>query len=1237
VLPPDSMQLTAPTPFGLCSVLSRRMFASEHSSQRKQAQAMARDLRRTRKKTLPIVGIGASAGGLEAFRQMLEKLPVDTGMGFVFVQHLDPTHASQLTELLSRATKLSVFEARNQMVVKPNAIYVIPPNKSMAIVGRVLKLTPRGQGQAYNMPVDRFLKSLAKECGRSAISVILSGTATDGAEGTKAIRSGGGITFAQDEKSAKYDGMPRAAVLTGCVDFVASPRGIANELARISRHPYVHHALPEKAVVAKDATSNDLNHIFRLVRSHAGLDFTHYKPNTIDRRIQRRMAVHRLHNLGQYTRYLKSHPEEVETLYEDLLISVTGFFRDVAAFNILKKKVLPRIINGLRRGDSLRIWVPGCATGEEVYSLAILLLEHLGDRAGSIPIQIFATDISERALAKARVGLFSENIVGDVSSVRLRRYFAKVPGGYQISKAVRELCLLAKQNVAKDPPFSNLDLISCRNVLIYLDPLLQKRVFSIFHYALKPNGFLLLGGSETITGFEQFFGPVDRKCRIYVKRATAIRPTVDFSLDDHPDEELVLPHKATRGRVPAIDMQREADRILLGRFAPASVLVNEDMEILQFRGHTGLYLEPAPGSASLNLLNMTREGLFMELRTAIHKARKQGVPIRREGLRVKSNGGSRNVSIEVVPIESANARERHYLVLFQESDQQVPSAEFATKTHPEKVEKFEKTTARLEQELTATKEHMRSMVEEFEEANEELKAANEEIQSSNEELQSTNEELETAKEELQSTNEELTTVNEELQNRNTELALTNNDLVNLLVSVNLPILMLDPDLRVRRITPAAEKVLHVLPTDIGRLVTDLRLPINVPDLESMIAESIDSLSVKTREVQDRSGHWYLLRIRPYRTTDNKIDGAVIKLLDIDPLKRSLQEAEAARDYANAIVKTIREPLIVLNRQLRVETANRAFYQLFHVTKEETEGKFIYDLGGKQWNIPALREVLEDILPRNSQLADFEVDHVFPKIGRRIMLLNARHLQRDGEDSQMILLALEDITERKKLEKAVLDVSESEQQRIGRDLHDGLGQHLTGISFMSESLEDRLTAQGLPEAAGLAAKVTKRLKEAVTQTRDLAKGLFPVELKTHGIVPALQKLALNTEKLFRIVCRFKGETSLQIRSESVSRHLYRIAQEAVFNAVKHSHGKHIVIHLAAKHDSITLTVTDDGVGINRKRVNASDMGLHIMQYRASVIDARLEIGRGPRGGTIVTCVVKDADGKRGIHEKSAQGK
>jgi two-component system, chemotaxis family, CheB/CheR fusion protein len=1178
----------------------------------------------------PIVGIGASAGGLEAFRHVLEKLPVDTGLGFVFVQHLDPTHESQLTGLLSRVTRLPVFEVRNQMVVKPNHIYVIPPNKRMVIVGRTLKLSPRRQGLAHNMPVDTFLKSLAKACGRSAIGVILSGTASDGAEGIRAIRAEGGITLAQDDNSAKYTGMPRAAVATGCVDFVASPRAIAAELARVSRHPYINHTRPERAIDAEEEAGDDLSHVYRLLRLATGVDFTHYKPNTIRRRIQRRMAVHRLHKLAQYEQYLKSHPGEAETLYEDLLINVTSFFRDSGAFAALRKRVLPKIINGRRDNDAIRIWVPGCSTGEEVYSLAIMLLEYLGDKASNIPIQFFATDISERALARARLGVFPDNIVADVSPPRLRRYFARVSGGYQISKAIRELCIFAKQNITKDPPFSNLDLISCRNVLIYLNPLLQKRVMPIFHYALRPNGFLLLGGSESISGFENLFGPLDRRHRVYVKRAAA-RPRVDFSFGDYPVNEAEPPRKPASVGVPAFDVQREADRVLLGRFAPASVLVNEHMEILQFRGHTGSYLEPAPGSASLNLLKMVREGLFMELRNAIHKARRQGLSIRREGLRIKSNGDARVINIEVVPIKSAGMRERHFLVLFEDGDHDRPPDAAVPRARLEKPEKPGKATARLEQELTATKEYMQSVVEELEDANEELKAANEEIQSSNEELQSTNEELETAKEELQSTNEELTTVNEELQNRNTELGQLNNDLTNVLTSVNLPILLLGADLRVRRITPAAEKVLHLLSTDVGQLVTDLRLPIDEPDLERLITESIDTLSVKTREVRDHDGHWYLLRIRPYRTSENKIDGAVIKLLDIDELKRSLQEAEKARDFAKAIVETVREPLLVLNQDLKVQVANRAFYQVFHAAREATEGKFIYDLGDKQWNIPALRALLEDILPRNSHLTNFEVAHVFPKIGQRIMVLNARRLQRDGDDTHLILLAIEDITERKVLEKAVLDISEAEQQRIGRDLHDGLGQHLTGISFISETLQDRLASRSSPEAE-LAAKVTTRIREAITQTRDLAKGLFPVELKTHGIVAALQKLALNTETLYKIGCRFNGQMALQIHQESVSRHLYRIAQEAVFNAVKHSRGKHITINLAERDGRITLTVKDDGIGISPDRLLDSNMGLHIMKYRASMIDGKLDVRRGPRGGTVVMCSVENAKGKRGNREK-----
>lgn len=974
----------------------------------------------------PIVGIGASAGGLEAFTQLLDHLSSDTGMAYVLVQHLDPKHESILTELLSRATKMPVSQVKDGMPVEPNHVYVIPPNTNMAIVHRILQLVPRTETRGQHMPIDYFLRALAEDQGSRAIGVILSGTASDGALGLEAIKAEGGITFVQDEKSAKYSGMPRSAIAVSPVDFILPPEGIAKELARIGRHPYVIHAQITEAETPFPKSEEEVfGKIFMLLRSATGVDFTHYKYNTLRRRILRRMALHKFEKPGDYLKYLKDNRAEMEALYQEILIKVTGFFREPETFEALKREVFPKLMANRPQDQAIRLWVPGCATGEEVYSLAICLLEFLDEKRGpTIPIQIFATDISEAALEKGRAGLYIENIALDVSPERLRRFFVKVDGKYQISKSIREMCVFARQNVFKDPPFSRLDLISCRNVLIYLDLSLQKKVMPIFHYSLKPAGFLMLGTSETIGAFADLFALVDKKHKIYARKATLARPHIDFGAGEQRLDKKEISKGA--GRVSeeswaGFDVQKEADRIVLTRYAPAGVLVNEDMEILQFRGHTSAYLEPSPGKASLNLLKMAREGLLLELRTAIHKAQKGKATVKKAGIQVKHNGLFKEVNIEVVPIDSASPRERHYSILFEEA--QPPESKEAKARRVKVVAKKkeneqERRHAHLKQELAATREYLQSIIEEQEATNEELKSANEEILSSNEELQSTNEELETAKEELQSTNEELTTVNEELQNRNLELSQLNNDLGNLFASVNLPIVMLGSDLRIRRLTPLAEKALNLIPADIGRPITDIKLNLNLPDLEPLLLEVIGTVSTREREVQDREGRWYSLRLRPYRTTDNKIDGAVMVLVDIDMLKRSHEQLKESRDYVHAIVETVREALIVLDGNLCVQTANRSFYQTFQAKPEETESRFIYELGNGQWNIPRLRELLKELISKSAEFQDFEVTHEFPGIGRKVMRLNARRIYQEASRRQLILLAIEDISERQQMEGAL---------------------------------------------------------------------------------------------------------------------------------------------------------------------------------------------------------------------------
>ena len=993
------------------------MRKSVQPSEPKSPPSGQEEVTQPRQKNFPIVGVGASAGGLEAFRQLLRHMRTNLGMGIVLVQHLAPKYDSALADLLSRFTKLPVSEVKDGIAVEPNHVYVIPPNCNMAILNGFLHLMPREVTQGHHLPIDYFLRSLAVDRGERAIGVILSGTASDGTLGLKAIKAQGGITFAQDEKSAKYSGMPHSAVAAGYVDFVLPPSGIARELERIRRHPYVTQAKPGEALEVLSEGENQLSRIFVLLRNLSGVNFAFYKPTTIQRRVRRRMLVHRIEKLRDYFKFLQEDHAELEALYQDILIHVTGFFRDPATFEVLKKEVFPALIANRKDRSPIRIWVPGCSTGEEVYSIAISLLEFLNEKGTHFPILIFATDVSEVSIERARSGMYLVNIAADVSPERLRRFFTKVPQGYQISKTIRDMCVFARHDVTQDPPFSRLDLISCRNLLIYLGFVLQKKVLPLFNYSLNPGGFLMLGVSESITGFDEHFKLLDKKHKIYAKKSSMPRPVFKF------DPAELAPGKGkawmnVQEAAAGFDAQKESERILLSKYVPAGVVVNEDLEILLFRGRTGPFLEPAAGQASFSLPRMAREGLLTDLRAAIHKAKKEERVVRKEGIQVKSNGRLVTVHLEVVPFKGPLPRDRYFMVLFKESARPAsPESRRAkgraARSPLQKAEELE--GARVRAELAETKVTLQSIIEQQEATNEELRSSNEEVLSSNEELQSTNEELETAKEELESTNEELTTLNEELQNRNVQLSVANNDLNNLLGNASIPIVMVDSDLRIRRFTPIAEKVLNIIPADVGRPIGNVRPSVEIPDLEQLIMAAMNTLSVRELEVQDQAGHWYLLRVRPYRTSENKIEGAVVTLHDVDALKAEVTEA---RLYAEAIVETVPAPIVLFSSNLKVRTANQAFYELFQLSREETQDQSVYDFGERQWNFPQLREPLEEILAKRTPINNLEIDHEYPKIGRKVLLLNARAIQHRHSREQLILVSFEDITARREAESVV---------------------------------------------------------------------------------------------------------------------------------------------------------------------------------------------------------------------------
>ncbi len=823
----------------------------------------------------PVVGIGASAGGLEAFTKLLERLPSDTGMAFVVIQHLAPGQESMLTDILARSTGMPVQKVQNDMHVEPNHVYVIPPDVSMTISEKVLHL--QRDISRIHRPVDLFLASLAQDAKNLAIGVILSGTGSDGTEGLKSIYAEGGITFAQDEDSAKYPGMPHSAITSETVHFVLTPEKIADQLTRIGKHPYLNHA-ELKVVKPKMDEADAYKNILTMIKLAFNVNFSAYKENTINRRISRRMVIHQIDKIDDYVKLLRNDRTALQALFDDLLIGVTSFFREPETFEVLAEQVYPSLLKDTSPEATVRIWVPGCATGEEVYSLALSLREYMEKTGATNPLQVFGTDVSEKNIEKARAGIYPESISENVAEERLKHFFTKIDQRYQISKSIRDMCVFAKQDLTRDPPFSNLDLISCRNVLIYLKPEAQKRIIPLFHYALKPNGYLILGKSESIGGYEDLFNSID-KTSVYMKKYGPARIPLEIEVGE-PFGRRQTAAKRQPVVKPSEDLQKELERTIINKFSPPGVVVNNDLDVVLFHGNTSQFLTHGPGEASLDLMKLLREELRVEAQTAIYLARKEKASVKRECIQFRHNGSFSEVDIEVLPLGNAQTEGRFYLVLFESV---VPLPKGTEKAKPIKADASGSIIEELKRELGSTKETLQTIIEEQEATNEELRAALEEVQSSNEELQSTNEELETAKEELQSTNEELNTVNEELTRRNKELGRTHDDLSNLFTNIDMTVIVLDSSLRIRMYTPAAEKIFNLIPADVGRPINNLSLGINVQDFDTLLREVMERLTIKDMEVQDKKGKWYEMRMRPYLTAEKKIDGIVLSFVDIDSL------------------------------------------------------------------------------------------------------------------------------------------------------------------------------------------------------------------------------------------------------------------------------------------------------------------------------------------------------------------
>ena len=887
----------------------------------------------------PIVGIGASAGGLEALDRFLGQVPEGSGMAFIIVQHLDPTHKGIMPELLQRATRMPVAQVRDRTKVQPNCVYVIPPNKDMSILHGVLHLLDPAAPRGLRLPIDFFFRSLADDQRERSIGVILSGMGSDGTLGLKAIKEKAGIVFVQDPSSAKFDGMPRSAVDAGLVDVVASVEDLPAKILAVLQHVPL---ITKPGLALESKTLSGIEKVYILLRAQTGHDFSLYKSSTVHRRIERRMGVHQIGKIADYVRFLQENPQEIELLFKELLIGVTSFFRDEAAWEQLKAEAIPAILTGRRPEQTLRAWTPGCSTGEEAYSLAMIFKEAVQNvkPAQKYRLQIFATDLDQEAIAKARQGAYPPNIAADVSPERLKRFFVKEEHGYRISKEIREMVTFAPQNLIMDPPFTKLDILTCRNLLIYLVPELQKKIMPLFHYSLNPGGILFLGSAESIGTFNDLFTPLKGKSRLYRRLESALRAEPLELPGSFAPAAPGLPEHPKVDR-PAPNLQSMAEQLLLQRYSPAAVLVNDKGDILYISGRTGKYLEPASGKANWNLFAMAREGLRHELGNAFAKVLRQKDPLKLHNLKVGTNGGTQVLDVTLQAIDAPEALRGTVMVVFADvatSPETPATGKRGTPIRKDHVD-------HAQQALQQARENLQTVREEMQTSQEELKSTNEELQSTNEELQSTNEELTTSKEEMQSMNEELQTVNHEQQAKMEELARSNSDMKNLLNATDIATVFLDNDLCLRRFTTQATKITPLIPADAGRPITNIASELRYPELAEDAREVLRTLIPAEKQVSASNERWFAARIVPYRTLENVIDGLAITFVDITETKQAEEALRKANDQLRlaVVVRDAHDAITVQDLDGRILAWNPGAARVYGWSEAEAMAMNVRDM------------------------------------------------------------------------------------------------------------------------------------------------------------------------------------------------------------------------------------------------------------------------------------------------------
>jgi two-component system, chemotaxis family, CheB/CheR fusion protein len=1248
---PDNLQSSdsaqalenSPVDWQVCSLLSSGSTTPVSMEVHTGASVEWSDEKHSAALSYPVVGIGASAGGLQAFRELLGKLPEKTGMAYVFLSHLAADKPSYLGDILARHTGIPVQPIEEGLRPEPDHIYVLLPGQVARLEGGKFRLERRSIGERVHFPIDDFFRSLASDQKGYSIGVVLSGADSDGTFGVQAIKGEGGLTMAQSPETAEQRSMPVSSIQMDHVDFIGSPSEIAAELTRLGTLftlPQIR-SLEEGLAIPNQEQS--LQKILQILRNVTGLDLRQYKQQTIRRRIGRRMVIRRIDSVTEYANFLQLRPDEVRILHEDSLINVTRFFRDPEFWHALSSQLLPAVFQNRSPERNVRVWCAGCATGEEAYSFAISLLEFLTANGLDSTVQIFGTDASEDSIEKARTAIYPESIMAEMSPDRLRRFFVKVDRGYQVSKRVRDCCIFARQNLASDPPFSHIDLVSCRNVLIYFNQWLQKRMIATFHYALEPDGYLLLGMSESLRDYTDYFTPFDRKNKVYSKindiPPAAHRLSNSFAVDFLPSSFRAAEHGMVGEGWPELELQRAADRIVLSRYAPPGLIVDERLNVLQARGITAPYVQLSPGSVSWNLSRVLREDIATEVKAAVERSIREDIPVSAITAIPVEDGRQETLRVEVLPITSSNTRSRCFLVLFTD-DRRWQNRRVAEQiVVPEAVdESNSRFVAQLRQDLNSTRFHLQSLIEERDARNQELVSANEEIQSANEELQSTNEELETTKEELQSANEELQTVNEELQQRNASLTQTGNDLTNLLNSVNMPLLMLTDELKIRQFTPPMERLLNIRAADIGRSIREIRLQLSVEDIEPMLLEVLETLGTRELEVQDRDGKWNLLRIRPYRTAENKIDGLVVLLVDVDQLRKSQQELRVARDFANSVVQSVPVPVVVLEMDCSIRTVNKALCELTNTKESALIGRSLPDLVGHLWGIDGFKTKLEELSKAESG-ALLKFEHQSTTTRHKDLLVTGQALPVDGD--RVLLLTMEDVTELRKAQAAeserhealeeevevkdrtlsrtqeqlrelaahLFTVQEEERQRVARDLHDDISQRLSFLEIVCSKADLTESKDKDMEA------IRKEVQSLNTDVRGISHRLHPAILSDLGITAALKSLVEDFGMREGMPATY-FETNVQPDlPQPVSTALYRITQEALRNVSKHAGETHVKVQLQGVDGRVQLQVRDFGTGFDQDAdFPLRGLGLVSMQERARIAGGTFSVTSSLGEGT-----------------------